>query len=105
MIFELATIDVKPGDEDAFERGVAQALPLFQRARGYRSLQLERSFEEPSRYRLVVGWDTIEDHVTHFRNSQDFKTWRALVGHMFAVVPVVEHTAIVVSDLESQSRG
>ncbi len=84
MIFEVATLTVKSGSEAAFEAGVAAAMPLFQRAQGCRSLRLERSIEAPLSYRLIVGWDTVEDHVVHFRNSEDFTAWRSLVGDAFA---------------------
>ena len=81
--------------EEEFEAGVAKAAPLFQRARGCRSMKLQRSIEHPSTYRLVVGWDTVEDHMVHFRNSDDFGEWRKLVSHSFESAPVVEHTSDV----------
>ena len=92
MILEIAQIDVKPGMEAEFEAGVAKAAPLFQRARGCRSLELHRSVEKPSRYRLFVGWETLEDHTVAFRGSDDFQEWRRLVGHCFESPPQVEHT-------------
>jgi hypothetical protein len=60
MITEIAQIDVKPGTEAEFEKGVKQAIPIFKRAKGCRSMELRRSIEKPSRYRLFVGWDTVE---------------------------------------------
>ena len=92
MIFEIAELTIKPGLEAEFEIGVQRAAPLFQRARGCRSLALERGIEDPTRYRLVVGWDTVEDHTVHFRSSPDFQAWRSLVGHCFAAPPQVVHT-------------
>jgi heme-degrading monooxygenase HmoA len=97
MIFEIARIEVKAGAEEEFEAAVAEGLNLFRRAKGCRSLRLERSIEIPSRYRLVIGWDTIENHMVDFRDSADFQTWRALVGHTLAALPTVEHTAVVLS--------
>jgi heme-degrading monooxygenase HmoA len=99
MIFEVAVIDVKPGLTEAFELGVAQALPVFSRAEGYKSLRLERSIETPLRYRLVVGWETVDHHIVGFRNSPDFHVWRSLVGHTFAAPPAVEHTNVVLTGL------
>ncbi|WP_029001958.1 antibiotic biosynthesis monooxygenase family protein [Azohydromonas australica] len=95
MIFEIAHIAVKPGMESAFEQGVAEAAPLFQRAKGCHGLSLQRGIEEPTHYRLVVRWETVEDHTVHFRNSEDFQSWRALVGHCFESAPRVEHVATV----------
>ena len=97
MVFEVATIEVKAGQEQAFESGVAAAQSVFQRAKGCRSMRLERSMENPSRYRLVIEWDSIEDHIVGFRNSADFQIWRSIVGDTFAAPPAVEHTTIVLS--------
>ena len=91
MILEIAQIDVKPGAEAEFEAGVAKATPLFQRARGCRGMELHRSAEKPSRYRLFVTWETLENHTVDFRGSADFQEWRKLVGHCFASPPEVEH--------------
>src|ERR1044071_2862490 len=91
MVLEIAQIDVKPGHETEFEAGVAKAAPLFKRARGCRSMSLQRSVEKPQRYRLFIGWDTVESHTVDFRGSADFQEWRKLVGHLFASPPEVEH--------------
>jgi quinol monooxygenase YgiN len=92
MITEIAQIDIKPGMEKEFEAGVAQAAPVFRRAKGCHGLALEKSTENPSRYRLFVKWGTVEDHTVAFRGSADFQEWRKLVGHCFESPPQVEHT-------------
>jgi quinol monooxygenase YgiN len=96
MITEIAQIDVKPGTEAEFENGVKQAAPIFRRAKGCRSMELRRSIEKPTRYRLFVGWDTVENHTVDFRGSADFQEWRKLVAHCFASPPDVEHVSEVV---------
>ena len=96
MVLEIAQIDVKPGMEAEFEAGVAKAAPVFKRAKGCTSMALQRSVEKPARYRLFVGWATVENHTVDFRNSPDFQEWRKLVGHCFASPPEVEHVSEVV---------
>ena len=96
MVFEIAQIDVKPGENDAFEAGVRAAAPLFKRANGCKSMNLHRSIEKPNRYRLVVEWETLENHTVDFRGSADFQEWRRLVGPYFESPPEVEHTRIAV---------
>ena len=97
MILEIAQIDVKPGAEAEFEAGVAKAVPIFKRAKGCAGVELQRSTEKPSRYRLFVRWRTVENHTVDFRGSADFQEWRKLVGHCFAAPPDVEHTHQVVA--------
>jgi quinol monooxygenase YgiN len=96
MVLEIAQIDVKPGMEAEFEAGVAKAAPVFKRAKGCTSMALQRSVEMPARYRLFVGWATVENHTVDFRGSPDFQEWRKLVGHCFASPPEVEHVSEVV---------
>ena len=97
MITEIAQIDVKPGTEKDFEAAVAKARPLFLRAKGGRGIELHKSIEKPSRYRLMAKWDTLENHTVDFRGSEDFAAWRGLVGQYFASPPEVEHTETVLT--------
>jgi len=97
MITEIAQIDVKPGMEAEFESGVKKAGPLFRRAKGCKGMELQRSHEKPQRYRLMVKWDTLENHTIDFRGSTDFQEWRKLVGHCFAAPPEVEHVTLAVA--------
>ena len=52
---------------------MAKAAPLFQRAKGCRGMELQRSVERPNRYRLFVQWETLENHTVDFRGSADFQ--------------------------------
>ncbi len=97
MIHEIAEIEVIDGHAAEFEAAVSEAAPLFQNARGCRSFALTRSIEHPQRYRLTVGWGTVEDHMVHFRESEVFQGWRALVGPHFASPPRVEHVETVIA--------
>jgi heme-degrading monooxygenase HmoA len=97
MITEIAQIDVKPGSEKDFEAAVAKARAAFGRSRGFHGFELHRSIEKPQRYRLMVKWETLENHTVDFRGSENFTEWRGLVGQYFASPPDVEHTNTVVT--------
>ena len=96
MITEIAQIEVKPGSEQDFEAAVAKAKAVFGRSKGFHSFELHKSIEKPQRYRLMVKWETLENHTVDFRNSENFAEWRGLVGPYFAAPPEVEHTETVV---------
>jgi len=91
MVFEFAEIAIKAGMEKEFEANVAKSVPLFLRAKACHGIELHRSIEQPSRYTLIVQWETVEDHTVAFRSSDDFKEWRKLVGHCFETAPAVHH--------------
>ncbi|MRV71242.1 antibiotic biosynthesis monooxygenase [Duganella sp. FT92W] len=97
MIFEIATIQVKPGVHAEFEAAIAAAVPLFQRSKGCKSLRLERTIEEGDKYRLVIGWETLEDHTVHFRASEELQEFRRLAGGFVAAPSVVEHVEVALT--------
>lgn len=96
MIHEIATITVDPDRAAEFEAAVAAARPHFEAARGFVSFRLERSIERSERYRLVVGWESVEAHMVDFRQSDGFQAWRALASPFFAEPPSVEHVVQVI---------
>jgi heme-degrading monooxygenase HmoA len=95
MIFEHAILSIAPGREDEFESAFAGAPAIFARADGCHGIELRRSIEEPSRYEVIVGWDTVEAHNEGFRGSPLFSEWRGLVGEFFAAPPAMQHYRIV----------
>jgi quinol monooxygenase YgiN len=97
MILEIAQIDIKEGCAAEFEAAVRQAHPIFKRAKGCAAFALERSIETPLRYRLLVRWNTLENHIVDFQKSSDFLEWRKLVKNCFAAIPEVEHTRSVMT--------
>jgi heme-degrading monooxygenase HmoA len=91
MILEIAQIPIKAGLESEFEAQVAKAAAVFKRATGCSGFLLRRSIENPSRYRLFVQWETLENHTVDFRSSPLYQEWRGLVGHCFDGGVEVEH--------------
>lgn len=90
MVLEVALIDVTAGSEDAFAAAYAQAAPLVAQTDGCRSMRMTRGIETPTRFVLLVEWDSVEAH-EQFRASDRFAGWRALIGPHFAGPPHVEH--------------
>jgi heme-degrading monooxygenase HmoA len=91
MILEVAILDVRPGQETAFERDFATASRIISSAEGYISHQLQRCIEKPGRYALLVNWRSLEDHVEGFRKSPGYQEWKRLLHHYYDPFPAVEH--------------
>lgn len=91
MIFEHAVLMIEPGRESEFEAAFAAAPEVFARADGCHGAELRRCTETPSRYVVIVGWDSVEAHTVGFRESPLFTEWRGIVGGFFASPPAVEH--------------
>jgi heme-degrading monooxygenase HmoA len=90
-VLEHALLPVRPGDEDAFERALAEAVPLVASIPGFRGIRVSRGVERPGTYLLLIGWDSVEAHETGFRGSPQYGRWRELLHHFYEPFPVVEH--------------
>ena len=90
MVVEIALIDVKPGHEREFASAYEQARRHVASAPGCHWLRMTRGIESPSRFVLLVEWESIAAH-EGFRSSDAFPQWRALIGPHFAAPPLVEH--------------
>jgi heme-degrading monooxygenase HmoA len=91
MILESALLDVKPGEEAAFEAAIQAARPLIAATPGFRSIAVRRCLETPNRYLLLVEWEKLEDHTIGFRQSARYEEWRALLHRFYDPFPRVEH--------------
>ncbi|MFG1777423.1 antibiotic biosynthesis monooxygenase family protein [Micromonospora sp. NPDC049048] len=91
MVLEVALIDVLPGHEDEFAAAYAEGHPVLAGTPGCRSVRMTRGVESPSRFVLLVEWDSVEAHNDNFRATERFAQWRALIGPHFANPPLVEH--------------
>ena len=98
MILESALLDVKPGQEAAFEAALREARPLIAATPGFRSIAVQRCLETPTRYLLLVEWETLEDHTVGFRQSTRYEKWRALLHHFYDPFPRVEHFGASILD-------
>lgn len=91
MVLEHALVTVKPGTRSEFESAMVRARPVIAACPGFISLALHRGVETPDRYLLLVEWETLEDHMVGFRESEAFAEWRSLIGPYFESPPVVDH--------------
>lgn len=95
MVLEHALITIKPGTAAEFESAMFHARRVIASAGGFISMELHRGVEEPDRYLLLVEWETLDDHMVGFRESDAFVEWRSLIGPYFESPPVVDHYATV----------
>lgn len=96
MILEVAVLDVRPGETDAFEAAFRRAQAIIASMPGYRSHQLQRCVERADRYLLLVEWDTLEAHTVGFRGSAEYQQWKELLHRFYDPFPTVEHYVRVV---------
>jgi heme-degrading monooxygenase HmoA len=97
MVLEHAVLDVIPGREQDFEEAFDVAKSVISESAGFISLGLHRCVEHPSRYLLLVAWETLEAHIDGFRGSDRYEEWRQLLHHFYVPFPTVEHYQLLTS--------
>jgi heme-degrading monooxygenase HmoA len=91
MVLEIATFDITPGQEDEFLSAYRTVREVIASTPGCGTVRMTRGIESPSRFVLLVEWDTLEAHTENFRGTERFTTWRAAIGPYFARAPHAEH--------------
>lgn len=94
-VLEVAVLDVKPGQAEAFEAAFGEAQAIIAASPGYQRHELRRCLEGNDRYLLLVWWDSLESHTEGFRGSPAYERWRALLHHFYDPFPTVEHYVVV----------
>ncbi len=91
MVLEVAILNVRTGQTDAFEAAFREAQSILASMPGYQRHELRRCIEASGRYLLLVWWDTLESHTRGFRQSAGYARWRELLHHFSDPFPEVEH--------------
>jgi heme-degrading monooxygenase HmoA len=98
MVLEVAGISVVPGSEASFVAAYRGVRHVVASTPGCVSVRMTRGIESPSRFVLLVEWDSLDAHLQNFRGSERFVEWRAAIGPFFAEPPHVEHFVDVDAD-------
>jgi len=91
MIVEHAVLEVKPGQEQAFEHAMQEARPLIAASPGFQSIEVRPAAESGGRYLLSVVWKDIAAHREGFRTSDRYQRWRELLHHFYDPMPTIEY--------------
>ena len=105
MILELVDIRIHPGQNAAFDEAIARGVrTVIAQAKGFQGFKVNKGIESPERYILQIFWDSVDDHMVGFRQSDAFAQWRAIVGPFFATPPAMEHFDLVCKSASSSSH-
>lgn len=91
MIYEIALLPVKTDQVSAFRRAFDEVTHLLARATGYEGHLLTQGVETPSHFKLIVRWQTLEDHTQGFEPSSDHQAFMMGLEDYLAAEPVVYH--------------
>jgi len=96
MVREVAQISIREDARGQFmadlSRAVAEILPDV--AGVIEFVHVGWCLERPNVYMFTIDWETLDDHLVGFRESEHFTQWRTLIGPHFDGPAVVEHFSL-----------
>ncbi|HEV2123339.1 MAG TPA: antibiotic biosynthesis monooxygenase [Chloroflexota bacterium] len=95
MIVELAIIRAKAGQADVMRQGLQAARTVIAQAEGHRGSVFHQGIEDPQRFVLRIEWDSVEAHMSGFRNGPLFPEWRSHFGQYIEGAPDVSHFEVI----------
>jgi heme-degrading monooxygenase HmoA len=93
-VLEVAVLNVKQGQAEAFIASFKTARPIIAAAAGFGGLELRRCIEQDHRFLLLVKWDSVASHEVGFRRSPEYQEWKKLLHPYYEPFPTVEHYAV-----------
>ena len=91
MILEVAALQVRSGQSEAFEAAFREAQSIIASMPGYLSQELQRCLEREGHYLLLVRWESVAAHEEGFRKSPQYQRWKQLLHHFYDPFPTVNH--------------
>ncbi len=94
MIERHVTFDVIPGKEQAFEDLFRSSYSTaMSRQKGFVSVALVRETETPTRYQMVIRFNTLEDAAA-WRDSADHKALSPVIHALYTTSSVVVYGVV-----------
>ena len=91
MIMEIIRYQIVECQEAAFEDAYRQAQKYLAESPHCRGYELARCVKEPTRYVLLIRWDSADGHMKGFRGSPAFQPFVALIAPFFQQIEEMEH--------------
>jgi hypothetical protein len=96
MVREVAQVIVKEDAHEQFvpdlDRAVAEIFPHVKGA--VKFAHVGWCVERPNVYMFTIDWETIEDHMVGFRDSDQFTQWLTIIGPHLDAPAVMEHFSL-----------
>lgn len=91
MVLEVAILNVKSGTIVQFEKDFQTAVQYISSIDGYLGHSLKKCLEVDNQYILLVEWVSVDAHEIGFRQSAQYKKWKALLHGYYDPFPKVLH--------------
>lgn len=90
-VLEVGEFSILAGHEDHFVSAYRTVSDVLAGTPGCRTVRMTQGIEDPTRFVVLVEWDSVGAHEENFRGTERFTQWRAALSPHFAAPPRVEH--------------
>lgn len=91
MVLEIATLSIKENEISSFKTAFESAKLVVKDSPGCLSIRMLQGIENPTKFQVLIEWETLEHHTVTFRESERFTQWRNYISPYFESAPQVEH--------------
>jgi heme-degrading monooxygenase HmoA len=90
MVIERSELPIAPDRTGDFEQAFVAVGHLLRAAPGCLGTRLSRGIESPSKYLLLIEWQSVDAHKA-FTQAREFTMFRDSIAPFFAGKPATEH--------------
>lgn len=90
MVTEHVILEIKAGQNQAFEESMIKGKSILESANGASNVRLLRGCENPNKYLLMIDWQSVEHHV-EFTKQPQMDDVRSILGEYLGGKPNMEH--------------
>lgn len=90
IVVERCELTIKEGEEAAFIEDFRKVKHIAVDAAGCRSVRLGRGVEHPSKFLLLIDWDSVDAH-TAFTKTTPFKEFSTVIRAHLSEPPQLTH--------------
>ncbi|OAV43013.1 antibiotic biosynthesis monooxygenase [Lewinella sp. 4G2] len=91
MILEHVLIEIDPARVPAYLAAFKRALPQVLCQDGCHGARLLPKVGAEGEFVLLIEWTSLAHHTEGFRNSDEYKTWSALLHPFYDTFPTVDY--------------
>jgi quinol monooxygenase YgiN len=105
MVVEYIRYSIDEGQSNAFEEAYFRAADMLRASDHCESYEVSRCTDDPTQYVVRIEWDSVEGHLSGFRQSAEFRTFLESVGPFVHDIEEMRHYDVTLSSTGETSEA
>ena len=95
---EIIRYNVPDDQQENFEKSYARAGEHLKASPYCLGFEVIRGVEERNKYIVSIHWTSVDDHLQKFRNSEEFRSFFALIRGFYNNIEEMKHYEKIITD-------